>query len=51
VMEALKLILNSDLRGPTRAKTDDVLRMALKGPALTLLFSAPVLRQAPKNDC
>ena len=44
-MDALKLNLNADLRGPTRAKMDDELRMALKGPALTLRFSAPVLGQ------
>jgi len=36
---------NADLRGRTRARMDDELRMALKGPALSLQFSAPVLRQ------
>ena len=45
MVDALKLNLNADLRGPTRAKMDDELRMALKGPALSLQFSAPVLRQ------
>jgi len=45
VVDSLKLNLNADLRGPALAKMDDELRMALKGPALTLQFSAPVLRQ------
>jgi len=50
VVDDLKLNLNADLRGSTRAKTDNALRMALEGLALTLQFSDPVLRQAQKND-
>ena len=50
VVDALKPNLNADLRGSTRAKMDNELRIALKGPALALQFSASVLRQAQKND-
>ena len=43
VLDDPKLNLNADLRGPTRAKMDDELQMALEGPARALQFSAPVL--------
>jgi hypothetical protein len=43
--DALKLNFDADFRGRTRAKMDGELRMALKGPALPRLFSAPLLRQ------
>ena len=43
----------ADLRGPDcfcpRAKTDEELRMPLKGAAHALLFSAPVPRQAQRR--